>query len=104
MNLLLNDSVTEQSKEGEFLDSITLVCEIQTNQFNRENLKVKHKYMVRWLMIAELEADLSNQEIVDEVLPQSETTDSYIEETVPAAQVLTVSCDDMLSAATTLLC
>lgn len=103
-NPLLKDLVTEQPENNDdFLDSISMVCEMQTKQFDCESLQMKHEDMVQWLMSAELDADLSDQEIVDEVTSQGESTDDNIEEAVPAAQAFTVSCDDAMSAATTLL-
>lgn len=102
--LLVNDSASQRPEEDEFLDSISMVCDLQSNQFDRESLQMKHEDVLKWIMIAELDADLSDQDIVEEVMSQGENTDdNCIEEPVPASQPFTVSCEDAMSAATTLL-
>lgn len=95
--LLVNDSVTQWPEEDEFLDSISMVCDLQSNQFDCESLQMKHEDVLKWIMIADLS--------VEEVMSQDESTDdNCIEEPVPAAQPFTVSCEDAMSAAMTLLC
>lgn len=94
----------EPEADEDYLDTLSTACSFINTKLN-SNEGLPREDLMKWLMEADMNADLSDDEIVEEMMTNSaddETRGDEIEEAASSSS-FTVSCDDAVSAAATLI-